>query len=622
MNTKLLIIATSIHLILNSLAMEYHVSIQGNDSQAGTMEAPLKTISAAANKTRPGDIVTVHKGTYRERISPPVGGESADKPIIYRAAQGEKVEIKGSEIIKGWKKLKKNTWVVQIPNTFFGDFNPYSDNMHGDWLSKGQWSHSGEVYLNNQNLLESEKLDDVLSDKDGKALWFCKVENDSTTIWANFNGNPNEETVEINVRRTVFYPDKPFVNYIHVRGFIMSQAATPWAPPTAEQIGLIGTHWSKGWVIENNTVSHSKCVGITLGKYGDEWDNKSESEEGFVKTIERAAENKWNREHIGSHTVRNNTVSYCGQAGIAGSLGAIFSTIENNTIFEIGLNQPFWGYELAGIKFHAPIDVVIAGNHIYRTETGIWLDWMSQGVRVTKNFLHDNNVGDLSYEVNHGPILTDNNILLTEALNQIKLSRGAVFINNLMAGKLYPTGAEDERKTPYVVPHDTKIAGRHSCPCGNSAFYDNIFTTMDLTPYEACKMPVKMTGNVFFSKAIPAKFEKNPFIQPESNPGIKILQKEDGWYLQIHPLADWMGKEKRKIWNTGHFDRAVVPDQSFAPEGGVPIVFDSDYHGNKRENSGFYPGPINFVKPGLQVIKVYPIDIRSDKPEATGILSK
>lgn len=68
----------------------------------------------------------------------------------------------------------------------------------------------------------------------------------------------------------MFYPEKPFVNYITVRGFTLSQAATPWVPPTAEQIGLIGTHWSKGWVIEHNEVKHSKCVGITLGKYGDE----------------------------------------------------------------------------------------------------------------------------------------------------------------------------------------------------------------------------------------------------------------------------------------------------------------------------------------------------------------
>lgn len=62
-------------------------------------------------------------------------------------------------------------------------------------------------------------------------------------------------------------------------------------------------------------------------KYGDEWDNRSESAEAFVNTTKRALQNKWNKENIGSHIVRGNTISHCGQAGIAGSLGAIFSTV-------------------------------------------------------------------------------------------------------------------------------------------------------------------------------------------------------------------------------------------------------------------------------------------------------
>ena len=76
--------------------------------------------------------------------------------------------------------------------------------------------------------------------------------------------SPDKELVEINVRRTVFYPDKPGRNFITVRGFVMRHAATPWAPPTAEQIGLIGTHWSKGWVIEGNTISHSVIPRIVV----------------------------------------------------------------------------------------------------------------------------------------------------------------------------------------------------------------------------------------------------------------------------------------------------------------------------------------------------------------------
>ena len=64
-------------------------------------------------------------------------------------------------------------------------------------------------------------------------LWFAQVDASNTTIWAQFpRVNPNEQLVEINVRRTVFYPDQPGRNYITVRGFTMRHAATPWAPPT------------------------------------------------------------------------------------------------------------------------------------------------------------------------------------------------------------------------------------------------------------------------------------------------------------------------------------------------------------------------------------------------------
>ena len=39
-------------------AKEYHVSPKGNDNNAGTIEAPFKTINRAAQKALPGDVVT------------------------------------------------------------------------------------------------------------------------------------------------------------------------------------------------------------------------------------------------------------------------------------------------------------------------------------------------------------------------------------------------------------------------------------------------------------------------------------------------------------------------------------------------------------------------------------
>lgn len=585
---------------------EIHVSVAGCDTNSGMISSPLKTIQAAACEAKPGDVITVHEGVYRERIHPPRGGESPEKMIRYQAAAGERVEIKGSEIVKGWKHVDRSTWMVKIPNVFFGTFNPYADTLHGDWLERGKWCHTGEVYLENTPLVESKTLDELVFKGSDRALWFAKVEEDTTYIWANFiDSDPNEQTVEINVRQSVFYPEKPYVNYIHVKGFIMSHAATPWAPPTAEQIGLLGTHWSKGWVIEDNTISHSKCVGITLGKYGDEWDNKSESAEAFVRTTERALENNWNRASIGSHIVRNNRISDCGQAGIAGSLGAIYSVIADNVICDIGLHQQFWGYEIAGLKLHAPVDVTISHNHIYRTEGGIWLDWMAQGTRVTRNLLHDNKVQDFSLEVNHGPILVDNNLFLSEELAQVKLSQGVAFIHNIIAWKIWPTGKEDSRETPYLVPHGTEIAGFHTCPCGDATYYNNLFTRVDLTPYDECLLPVRMKGNLFLSGAVPAKMEMDPQIDSATNADIEVVEEADGWYLQMNVSEGWAQQGKRALVYPSELGKAAISHQSFVGGAATPKILDIDYLGNRRSRKNLYPGAIGFKEGGRQKIKVY-----------------
>ena len=103
-------------------AMEYHVSVNGDDAKDGSPTSMLRTISAAAALAQPGDTITVHEGVYRERVTPPRGGESDAKRIVYQAALGEHVVIKGSESVKGWEKVQNDTWRVVLPNTFFGDF--------------------------------------------------------------------------------------------------------------------------------------------------------------------------------------------------------------------------------------------------------------------------------------------------------------------------------------------------------------------------------------------------------------------------------------------------------------------------------------------------------------------
>lgn len=607
-----------------ALAGEFHVSVKGDDNGDGSISKPYKTISAATQVARPGDIITVHEGTYRERIAPPRGGESDAKRIVYQAAQGENVEIKGSEIVTNWVKVQDDVWKVILSNSFFGAFNPYSDLIKGDWFNpKGREHHTGAVYLNGEWLTEAAKLDEVMKPASSNALWFGHVGKDVTTILAQFKGvNPNEQLVEINVRRTVFYPEKPGVNYITVRGFALRHAATPWAPPTAEQIGLIGTHWSKGWIIESNQVSHSTCSGIALGKHGDEFDNKSaNSAEGYVKTIERAHAHTiaWTRENIGHHIVRNNTVAHCEQAGIVGSLGCAFSSVTGNTIHDIHVRRLFTGAEMAGIKFHAAIDVEISRNHIYRTCRGLWLDWMAQGTRVSGNLFHENASEDLFVEVDHGPFLVDNNIFLSP-VNLLDMSEGGAYAHNLWTGKII-SADEPGRKTPYHPAHSTVVAGLVNIKGGDNRFYNNIVVGAGDVPIEAAKKTdrnrrvagyglwvydtreflLQTGGNVYYNGARPYTGETSLVLPADVKQDVKVVEEGGSFFVQLKAGSELKQAATVPV-TTALLGKAEIPGVPFENADGSPLSVDKDYSGAKRSAERPTPGP--FENPGQGDLKI------------------
>jgi len=400
----------------------------------------------------------------------------------------------------------------------------------------------------------------------------------------------------------VFYPEKTGINYITVRGFTLRHAATPWAPPTAEQIGLIGPHWSKGWIIEKNVISHSICSGVSLGKYGDEWDNKAMSAEGYVKAVDRARENGWSKENIGHHIVRDNTISHCEQAGVVGSLGAVFSTITGNTIHDIHHRMLFGGDEMAGIKIHAAIDMNISHNHIYRSWIGIWMDWMAQGTRVSGNLLHENG-WDLFVEVDHGPVLVDNNIFLSP-VSLVSRSQGDAYVHNLFVGDMnvyFP----DTRVTPFHKPHSTVLAGMRDNPCGDDCYYNNLFAGISsLDSYDKASLPVRMDGNVFFNGTKPSKHEKDPLIKTKSAPAFNLVEKTDSFYLEGELGKVWTAGRTRKLVTTELLGKAVVPDQAFEQPDGTPIRVDTDFSGRQRNESNPTPGPFEALASGKINLRV------------------
>jgi len=619
--------------VAGASAAEYHVSVLGDDRNPGSKDRPLRTIMEAARRAQPGDVITVHEGTYRERVTPPRGGTSNRKRITYRAAPGEHVEIKGSEVVKGWAPDGGGVWKVVLPETFFGSYNPYRDEIQGDWFTdRGRKHHTGEVYLNGEPLWEAASLDEVRNPKPfpharkpegALRAWYAEAGEKETTLWANFGGkDPNRELVEINVRDSCFYPSEPGRNFITVRGFRMMHAATQWAAPTAEQIGLIGTHWSKGWIIEDNVISDSRCSCITLGKdraTGHNVWSHDPSRDGAIhynEVIQKALKAGWSRENIGSHIVRNNVIFRCEQAGIAGSLGAVYSRIYGNHIYSVWERRLFTGAEMAGIKIHAAIDVLIQGNRIHNAGRGIWLDWMAQGTRVSRNLLYDNTSDDLFVEVNHGPFLVENNLMLSP-LSLRDWSEGGAYVHNLFAGAI-ESRPELGRKTPFHQPHSTQVAGIVEIQGGDNRFYNNLFgggketeprrdrvTGYGLWMYGRFAQPSFAGGNVYFAGARPLPGETGA-VQVKSEMAAEWQEDSGAVLLRLRGLPgnSWQDAATRLV-DSRLLGRTSVSRAGFEDAGGRPLRVDRDYFGARR-SSRPAPGPFERLEEGP--VRVWPLE--------------
>lgn len=521
------------------MANVYHVSPMGCDRNPGSEQMPLRTINHAARLANPGDRVVVHAGEYREYVDPRTGGLGEYSRIVYEAAPGEHVVIKGSEIVTDWVQEAPCVWKKVLPNAMFGDWNPFAEPVAGDWVIRpNDWQlHTADVYLNGVSLYEARTLEDlykaekresghqvpwntrvekVLNPQESRYQWYAEVGAETTTVWCNFqNADPNQALVEINVRPSCFYPSRMGVNYVTVRGFEMCHTATPWAPPTANQPGLLGPHWAKGWVIENNHIHHAKCSGISLGKFDSISHNlysRFGRKPGYQYQLEAVFEGLrrgWNKDNVGGHIVRNNVIHDCGQTGVVGHMGCAFSRVEHNHIYNIGVKREWFGYEIAGIKFHAAIDVVIANNNIHHCELGTWLDWEAQGTRVTRNLYHHND-RDLMIEVTHGPCLVDNNIFASEYAMD-NTAQGSAFLYNLISGMIRHDTALN-RATPYHMPHSTTVMGMGVTFGGDDRVHGNLFTGQ----YEAGTRKDMFTGTAGFDRfTLPEEYQQ--LLEAEGN---------------------------------------------------------------------------------------------------------
>ena len=357
-------------------AVEYFVdgkSQTADDAGPGTAEKPLKTVSAGAAKLKPGDVLTIRAGVYREAVKVTASG-TKEAPITIRAAKGEHVVVTGADLLKGWKRFegarKKPVWVLKpFPAWKRFKYDPHEGHGRG----AGPQLIFDNRLLNESPTLERLTVAGFYYDRSGGGtlyLWPPPARTgpfvtDKSAEWWDAPVNlasedPNDHQIEASVRYTPFAAVN--VSHVIVRGL---HARHTVGHAQAPALSVSGEHVT----VEDCVVEFSHGRGL------------SSSGRNIV--------------------VRNCLVRYNGASGAGGCLKN--SLWENNCLVGNTTRGHSHGWEAGGVKFVKSNRLTVRGcRFIDNNGPGLWFDWDNSEIIVERNFCSGNIGSGIMMEVSPG----------------------------------------------------------------------------------------------------------------------------------------------------------------------------------------------------------------------------
>lgn len=95
------------------LAQNIYVATNGNDSNNGSITSPYKTFSKAVSMMSAGKTCIIRGGVYEEELLINKSGTSGNY-ITFKAADGEKVDIKATKSVSGWQLHSGNIYKATV----------------------------------------------------------------------------------------------------------------------------------------------------------------------------------------------------------------------------------------------------------------------------------------------------------------------------------------------------------------------------------------------------------------------------------------------------------------------------------------------------------------------------
>lgn len=381
-------------------AAELYVATNGRDTNPGTKEQPFKTISAGVAGLKAGDTLLIVAGVYRETIRITTSG-TAEKPILIAAEQKGAVTIRGSALVKGWRRSEENKkiFIHEGWDKYFGKWDE-SLVKGGDPFKAKFGGPGSKTMAFNQLFVNGELIREVACPEKREAgTFYIDREKKQIHLWLANDDDPNQCRVEVTDRAVLL--DAPKVSHLQVKGLNFEHCANGMQQAAVNFRG--GTHN----LIEDCKVQHTAMVGLSVA--GDD------------------------------HVVRRCVMNHNGQQGFSspGSENVLIEDSEtsfNNLIPWKRVNVGFQagGFKVAiahKLKFLRHTSI---GNH----GPGLWFDISNDEMEVANCHVADNLafggvMNEISYSIHiHDSVLINNKgggVLIAEA-------PGALVERNIMIG--------------------------------------------------------------------------------------------------------------------------------------------------------------------------------------------
>lgn len=391
----------SILACLPAEAATYYVSPSGSDRANGTKAAPWRSLQQGVDQLKPGDILLIASGTYRERVEVKRGG-TAKAPVTISAMPGARVVVTGADLLPdGWTRhddgAYSHAWPHRFPINGPDDLTHPADKEHELTGRAEQVTHLGRP------LRQVLRRDQV-----APGTFFVDLAANKLYVKLRDGGDPANTDIEASTRGQWLSSG---ASHVRARGVTFRHAANH-----AQRGAFVLVGKASGWVVEDCVFERANGPGATFTGEG--------------------------------HVVRRSEFRDNGQLGF-GAWSCHDTRIEECGVSRNNVKGYLTDWEAGGLKVTMSRGFVLDRCRVIDNRgPGIWYDIGNEKATVSHCLVADNDEAGVFYEISYG-LHAHDNVVVNNANAGTKPRRAWGY------GGITLSSSED-----CVIEHNTVVGNR------------------------------------------------------------------------------------------------------------------------------------------------------------------